>query len=380
MITKTTDFITPAMRFVKPFTSAVIATIALGGCASKEEREIASGNFKYTEVNSRQTLLIPDDVDTPDFSKRYELPVLGEEAPTNLVGRNLPVVSPSLVLPVVTGSHITEGTKTATVWFDKVDDSQALDKTIWNSLLAFLEEQGIGVDSFNPEQQRLVTDWMIITSDEEESWYDWTSTESQIGRRFEFSLDVKAHGRSAALNAELVDYLASVGDDVSADIDVLKERREEVNILNQVISHYDYQIRLATSRKIQQIRQGLEMQMGFDENGDAAFVIDAMYDIAWPRMQLVLRKLGFDVKDLDKSNGLLFVSYSGKEEKWFEGWFSSDDEFDLDKDDYRLQLRQMGDKTSVTFMNAESEPFQANQISQLFPLFSDTMSEDDLDI
>ena len=122
------------------------------------------------------------------------------------------------------------------------------------------------------------------------------------------------------------------------------------------------------------------MQMGFDDNGDAAFVIDAMYDIAWPRMQLVLRKLGFDVKDLDKSNGLLFVTYSGKDEKWFEGWFSSDDEFQLDEDDYRLQLREMGNKTSVTFMNAESEPFQANQVSQLFPLFSDTMSEDDLDI
>lgn len=380
MTTITANFITPVMRRAKPAVVAVIATIVFSGCASKEDRELASGSFKYTEVNTGQTILIPEDVDTPEFSSRYELPALGEDAPTNLVGRNLPIVSPSLVLPVVTGSHLTEGTKTATVWFDKVDDSQPLDKTIWNSLLAFLEEQGIGVDSFNPDDQRLVTDWMIITGDEDQSWYDWTTTESQIGRRFEFTLDMKPHGRSAALNAELVDYLASVGDDVSADLDVLNERREEVNILNQVISHYDYQIRLATSRKIQQIRQGLDMQMGFDENGDAAFVIDAMYDIAWPRMQLVLRKLGFDVKDLDKSNGLLFVTYSGKDEKWFEGWFSSDDEFQLDEDDYRLQLREMGNKTSVTFMNAESEPFQANQVSQLFPLFSDTMSEDDLDI
>ena len=33
-------------------------------------------------------------------------------------------------------------------------------------------------------------------------------------------------------------------------------------------------------------------------DGDAAYIVEAKYDVAWPRMLLVLRKLGFDVKDL----------------------------------------------------------------------------------
>lgn len=356
------------------------AGLVLTGCASKEERELASGSFRYTEVQTGQHIRIPEGVDTPEFSTKFELPELGENAPTDLIGAQLPVSSPNLVLPVVTGSHIAEGTKTATVWFDKVDESQPLDQAIWNSLLAFLEEQGIGVDSFDPETNRLVTDWMIITNEEETSWYDWTTTESEIGRRFEFVLDMKPHGRSAALNAELVDYLASTEGNVTGDIDVVRERREEVGILNQVINHYDYQIRLATSRKIQQIRQGLNMEMGFDADGAPAMMIDAKYDIAWPRMQLVLRKLGFDVKDLDKSNGLLFVMYSGAESRWWEGWFSSTDEFELDKDDYRLQLNDLGEKTSVTFMDNESSPFEANQITQIYPRFAEVMADNDLDI
>ncbi|WP_100657259.1 outer membrane protein assembly factor BamC [Alteromonas flava] len=372
------------MKKLNPFANIGIAALVgvlLSGCASKEERELASGGFNYTEVNPGQTIAIPDDVDTPNFSNRYALPEIGENAQRELVGQKLRVASPSLVIPSVTGSHITEGTKTATIWFDKVDDSQPLDQAIWNSLLAFLEEQGIGVDSFDAENQRLVTDWMIVSKeDEDSSWYDWTSTESQVGRRFEFTLDMKAHGRSAALNTELVDYLEQSGENVVADIDAIRERQEEVSILNQVINHYDYQIRLATSRKIQQIRQGFNMEMGFDDNGNAAFVVDAEYDIAWPRMQLVLRKLGFDVKDLDKSNGLLFVTYAGTEEKWYEGWFSDDDTMELEEDDYRLQMRELGAKTSITLMDNQSQPFTANKVSDLFPRFAEVMSEDDLDI
>ncbi|WP_100641262.1 outer membrane protein assembly factor BamC [Alteromonas facilis] len=368
------------LSYVVNVGASIALAVVLTGCASKEERELASGSYRYTQMTPGQTISIPEGVDAPEFSKRYELPALGENAPRDLVGEKLRVASPSLVIPSVSGSHIAEGQSSATIWFDKVDDSQPLDQAIWNSLLSFLEEQGIAVDSFDKEQERLVTDWMIVSKEEDDSWYEWTSTESQIGRRFEFKLDMKPHGRSAALNVELVDYLEQKGDDVAANIDAIRERREEVNILNQVISHYDYQIRLATSRKIQQIRQGFDMQMGFDDDGNAAFVIDAEYDIAWPRMQLVLRKLGFDVKDLDKSNGLLFVTYSGAQEKWWEGWFSSNNELLLDEDDYRLQIKALGPKTSVTLMDDESEPFTANRVSDLFPRFAEVMSENNLDI
>jgi outer membrane protein assembly factor BamC len=360
--------------------TVTIAVMLVAGCASREERKLASGSFKYVEMSEGKKIQIPEGIDTPEFSNEYGLPPLGENAPRDLTGRRLPVRSPNLVLPIVSGSHITEGTKTATVWFDKVDDSQALDQTIWNSLLAFLEEQGIGVDSFDPENQRLVTDWMIITSEDEGSWYDWTSTSSEIGRRFEFSLDLKPHGRSAALNTQLVDFLSSNGDDVTDQIDVLKQRRQEVDILNQVINHYDYQIRLSNSLRIKEIRQGINMEMGFDEDGEPAFVMDAKYDVAWPRMQLVLRKLGFDVKDLDKSNGLLFVTYAGADESWWQGWFDSESDMPLEQDDYRLLMRGLGNKTSITFMDSESIPFPANQVVALFPPFSEVMSENDLDI
>ena len=122
------------------------------------------------------------------------------------------------------------------------------------------------------------------------------------------------------------------------------------------------------------------MELGFDEDGEAAFVVDAEYDVAWPRLLLVLRKLGFDLKDYDKSNGLLFVKYNGSEAVWWSTlWSEDEDALPLDTDEYRFKIGSLGSKTSVTVLDNESKAFPANKLSDIYPTFSRTMSADDLD-
>ena len=345
-----------------------------------EERRHANGDFKYLDEPPAGAIKIPADLDTPYFNNTYRIPELGENADTDLYGKNIVVTSPALVLPLVTGSHIEEGLKQASVYFDQVDDSQPLDTTIWNSLINFMEENGIGVDSFDKEQQRLVTDWMIIEPDEDTPWYVWTKTDRSIGRRFEFWLDVKPHGRTAALNVELKDYLETVGEEVISELDHDGTRRNEVEVLNQVIGHYAGQIRVAEVKRIQEIRKGLAMELGFDRDGEPAFVVDAEYDVTWPRLLLVLRKLGFNVKDLDQSTGLLFVKYGGGDTSWWKRLWADKGDLPIDEDDYRLQVREMGTKTSVTLLDEESNPFSVDLVTDLFPTFEETMSSDNLDI
>jgi outer membrane protein assembly factor BamC len=123
------------------------------------------------------------------------------------------------------------------------------------------------------------------------------------------------------------------------------------------------------------------MELGFDSDGEPAFVVDADYDITWPRLLLVLRKLGFDVKDYDKSNGLLFVKYNGAEDGWWSNIWSSDkNEMDLEPQEYRIKVETLGKKTSITLLDDESNPFPVNKLTDLFPTFLKTMSADDLDI
>ncbi len=357
-----------------------VAMVVLAGCSSQIDRKTASGSYEYLKTKEVKLLEVPSELETPTFSRDFEVPALGPKADPSLVGKSLAVRSPALVLPLVTGSHVEEGKNSATIWFDQVDDSQPLSQAIWNSLLSFLDEQGIGVDRFSPEEKVLVTDWIVIKKEIEGPWYSFIDEESEIGERFEFKLDVKPHGRSAALTVDLKDYMQTINGDVVSEVSTIEERREEVEVLNQVIGHYEYQIQLAETRRIARIRQGIQTEMGFNDDGDAAYIVEAQYDVAWPRMLLVLRKLGFDVKDLDKSNGLLFVTYNGDQGSWWNGLFSSDDNL-LKKGEYRLKVARAGaDRTSVTFMNNESVPFEANQVSDLYSAFAEVMSEDNLDI
>jgi len=359
----------------------VITATLLTACSSLEEREVASGSFDYIKEQPGQKIKIPDDVDTPKFNDAFKLPDLGEDAPINVVGKDLSVISPSLVLPVVAGSHIEEGSKNATVWFDQVDDSLPLDTAVWNSLIRFLETEGIGVELFDKDNQRLTTDWMIIDESEDASWYSWSKSERTVGQRFEFSLNKKPHGRTAALSVNLVDYKEKL-DSQSTEITQVKDkRRNEVEVLNMVVKNYEFETKVANVKRFRKIREGLEMELGFDSDGEPAFVVDADYDTTWPRLLLVLRQLGFDVKDYDKSNGLLFVKYNGAEDGWWSNIWSSDkNELDLDTEEYRVKVLGVGKKTSVTLLDDESTPFPINKLTDLYPTFSKTMSDDNLDI
>jgi outer membrane protein assembly factor BamC len=362
-------------------TATVMTASLLTACSSLEEREVASGSFEYIKEQPGQKIKIPDDVDSPNFNDTFKLPELGENAPLTAVGKDLSVQSPSLVLPVVSGSHIEDGSKEAIVWFDQVDDSLPLDTAIWNSLIRFLETEGIGVEMFDKDKQRLVTGWVLVDESEENKWYSWSSSERTIGQRFEFSLNKKPHGRTASLSVELLDYKEKL-DAQSTEITQVKDkRRNEVNILNQVVKNYEFETKVADVKRFRQIREGLQMELGFDSDGEPAFVVAADYDITWPRLLLVLRKLGFDVKDYDKINGLLFVKYNGAEDGWWSNIWSSDkNEIDLKPEEYRIKVESLGAKTSITLLDNASKPFPVNKLTDLYPAFLETMSADDLDI
>ncbi|MDU0354969.1 outer membrane protein assembly factor BamC [Paraglaciecola aquimarina] len=361
-----------------------ISLVTLGlltACSSLEEREMASGSFDYLQENPGQRIDIPEDVDTPNFSDAYKLPEIGEQAQKGTMGEALSIASPALVLPIVTGSHIEEGSKDATIWFDQVDDSQALDITIWNSLIAFLEKEGIGVKEFNKERQFLETDWLIIDEASNAKWYSWSKSARVTGQRFKFDLELKPHGRTAALKAQLLEYKQQDSPDSPEITQSTEERRHAVDILNEVVKHYEFEIKLADVKRIREIRQGLAMALGFDEDGEAAYVVDAKYDIAWPRFLLVLRKLGFDVKDYDKSTGLLFTKFNGVDDGWWSGmWGDDNTELNLTEEEYRFKLGDLGPKTSVTLLDSDSKPFPVNKLTDLYDAFSKVMSAENLDI
>lgn len=356
------------------------AAVVVSACSNPGARERASGDYEYMKTEQTSSVLnVPDDLESPRRSNQYELPILKTSDTSPILGSSLRISSPRLVLALVAGSYVEEGSNSATVIFDQVNEDNTLDKTVWDKVLAYLEQNSIGVESFDRENNILVTDWVVSQTELDTSWYDFSSSYIDHAKRFKLSLDLAPHGRTASLTSEIVDYIDDDGDSSIASMDVITRRINEVDFLNFIIEEYDFSIRLAQNQRIEKIRDGFNSELGFDPDGDSAMVIDAAYNDTWPRLLLVLRKMGFDVIDLDQSSGIMFVIYNGQEDGFWAGMFS-DDELELDEGNYRIFVRRSGAKTTITFKDSESISFSAQQTSDIFPVFKEYMASDNLDI
>lgn len=356
---------------------SLLALIALAACSSSDTRKQATGNFDYLEVGEAQMLQVPEDLTRPPISNRFELPPVNSKH--NILGPEVLVESPRLVLPLVSGSHVEEGSAKATVMFDQVNDSKALDAEVWDTVLGYLELNNIAVESFERDDNILVTDWVVSRKNVDSSWYDFNDEVIEQARKFRLTVDLAPHGRTAALNVEKIAFIDENGESKLANISPFELRENEVNFLNYIIQEYDFGIRLAQNQRIEMIREGFNSELGFNPDGEPAFVVDAIYANTWPRLLLVLRKMGFDVIDLDQSSGLMFVKYNGPDTSWWDGMFV-DEELDLEKINYRLLVEAVGEKTVITFKNTDNEAFEAKQATDLFSVFSDYMAEENLDI
>ncbi|MDT0594293.1 outer membrane protein assembly factor BamC [Glaciecola petra] len=357
--------------------------LVLAGCSSPSQREKVSGSYDYLKTKQlTDGFEVPTDLQQPLRSNQYDLPILesANEDAEALVGQNMRISSPRLILPLVSGSNVIEGSEDAVVTFDKINDREALDKTIWDKVLGYLEKNNIGVENFDRENNVLTTDWVVSRTEiPADSWYDFTSEFIEESRKFTLSLELAPHGRIASLSNEIVAYIDQDGNSALNSLDAISERSDEVEFLNYIIAEYDFGIRLARSERIAKIRDGFSTELGFNADGDSAYIINAGYNNAWPRLLLVLRKMGFDVIDLDQSSGLLFVAYNGNDDGWFSGLFS-DEELPLEKDNYRILVQRSGERTSVTFKDDENISFDIQLVTDLFPIFQEYMASDNLDI
>jgi outer membrane protein assembly factor BamC len=357
------------------------ASLILASCSSYEKRQIANGDFDYIEESQTQEVKIPENLANPAFTEEFAIPEAGDYR-NEPVGESLSVTSPSLVLAIVGGTHVEEGEDSATVWFDQVSDNEALDTTIWNTIINFLEENGIGVNSFDKASQVLISDWIINDTSISKGILGWVGLNKEKhseGVRFKFTLVLRPHGRSGALTVELIDFLETVDDQVVENNVLFDEKGAAVDILNRVLLHYDFQNRRQQARKIREVRDGVEVEQGFDEQGNPAYLVPAQFDIAWARLLLAAQAMGFTVSDIDQSTGYVYVNYQAEGGSWWSSLWGSDGKtLPVEEGDYQFKLLEQNGVTTISVLDGLGNPVDASIVNALFPEFSNVMSSGSL--
>jgi outer membrane protein assembly factor BamC len=351
----------------------------LSGCSTVSERRTASGNFDYLEVTAQAPVAVPESLSAPTAYRDFVIPPAASQ--NGLVGKDLPVVSPALVLTTAQGTYLEEAQISTSAVFDKLDNEADIRTLVMQRLATYFERESIGFTIPDQQGNVVLTDWILTSESGESPWYSLSDDSQEVGKRFQLTIEPASHERSARLSVELTDLVVAQGADLVDTLEPFAKRELEAELLNGIIRQYSLEQKIASQQRLAQIRSGIPSELGFDAAGNGALVLGAQYDIAWPKLQLVLRKLGFNVKDLDKSNGLIFVNYQGQEDGWFGSWFGSGDKLALAQDDYRLQVTRLSaNKTAITFMDEQNEPFTAAKVAELFPVFADTFQRDNLDI
>jgi outer membrane protein assembly factor BamC len=194
----------------------------------------------------------------------------------------------------------------------------------------------------------------------------------QVSGKFSFTFNIKDHKRSGLISTSLID--------IDGSDNGISKRNVEVSMLNDVLALEAKRLRKKQELRRDEMKKGIAVTLGFDGNGESAFIVDAEFDISWVRFLSALKTLGFTIDDRDSSAGTIYAKYNGVESSFFGSLIGSEDDLPIDKQTYHIQLGDLGKKTTIAFLDDEDIPMSAKFMSDIHQAFADSMADDSLKI
>lgn len=348
----------------------LVLLVALSACSTNESRTTASGSKAYLQTTANQTIQVPAELNKPITTDRYAIPAVGAAAAVNM-GNDLPVSSVQLVRPLAAGTYIEENSNEAIVVIDRLDSPLEVNEYVWNM-----------VDGYALQNQLTVANQVQFARVIQKSYRDnmdalfSLATDEAPAERVDFLLTLvpEGNGRVARLKVELLAAQTANGEALS----VFVQRDLAFNLLNDILTYANEQDTRTKYQRIARIRDGVDSQIIINDKGQTQLVAAENYDVIWSKVLLVLRKLDFDVKDLDKSTGLLTLNYL-PDNSWWDNLFG-DESLALEEGAYNMQLITNDNGTAITLTDKDGQALADSTLQQLFSAMQSLLAEDNLDI
>ncbi|MEH6464227.1 MAG: outer membrane protein assembly factor BamC [Shewanella psychromarinicola] len=354
----------------------LLLVAAITACSTPLDRRQANGDDDFVNAETTPLLTIPQGLNTPTYSKEYDIPAVGNKVNKQLVGKNLDIRAPLQVLPMAEGTHIEESNDNIRVVIESIESTTDLNQEIFDVINGYLAKNNIAVRSEDMAAGFIETDW--IENDEiiESNW--WSSDKVyQLRQRYRYQVEVKSHGRSGSVAIDLIEHQEFYDDkDQKILLNGEDKRRYTTDMLNNAIAYMsikrDQAIRAA---RIEQ-SLGIKVDLVTNASESAYWLADASYKSVWDRLRLVLPEMGFDVVDMDNSKGLFYINLEESGGFWSSLW--SEEKLSLKKGNYRLLLKETEDvnQTKILLRDVEDKPLPDESITEVYNIISDLMQED----
>lgn len=361
----------------------LVLVAAITACSSPVERRQANGGDEYTNVNVQPTLVIPEGLNTPNYSKEFDIPKLSANVDDKTVGLQLDIRPPLQVLPMAEGTHVEESGDKIKIVVESIDNDVDLKQELYDVLKKHLANQSIAVLSEDYEKGLIETGWIENQEVIESSF--WGSDEVyELRQRYQFEVDVRPHGRSGNILINLLEHEESF-DGQQQDIILSGEdkRRYTIDMLNNAVAYMS--VKRAQSMKAKRLRESLGIDVNIVKGTETAegeqaeqsyWLAQAPFQRTWDRLRIVLPEMGFEIVDMDSNKGLYYINVNDDSGFWSSLW--SEKKLPVEEGSYRILLKSDdNDKTTrIDLHDSEDKPLDNKVVEAVYEGFSELMQED----
>lgn len=347
--------------------SVVILTSVVTGCARFDTRTQVEGDTDY-----EQAVLI-EKFDNGHFSRAehrttFDIQALSvRQEKLGLIGKNVDVRPPTQLMPVLDGVLLDSDIRQTKVWFNAFKQENDMQQKVWDLTLQYLESKKSTPVSADRLSLAITTSPVVS----ERSYGSLSKNNVRDQATYDLQLSEGSDGRSVSLLVDVQSYQqTNDGVAVKHILEGRNKRSIEIRFINDMLD-FAYLKQESEALKAAD-NKPLPIKLGFDDNHQTAWIIDAEFIEVWRKLPSLLKLMSFNAVDNDKNLGYFLVKFESQDaEYWTEKNLNP---IDLEEGEYFVQLGELtGGDTSLTWLDADKKQLSDQQVTELYLSITDNI-------
>ncbi len=323
-----------------------LSTVMLLAACSSDQRykRQVSGDESYLQAPELKDLNAPAGMILPLQNGDYEITA---SAGNGAVGKQLDIRPPAQPLALLNGARSQFAGNTGTLMLENTRSG-----SIWPQVVNVVQSYKFPIADRQDASQQLTTDWV-----------QWNRADEDNQYRGRYQISVQQQGYQQALTVRLL-QLQQQGEDVTAPAQI---QRYTAQMLNDISTGLD---KISSAQEDAAANHGVtrvDVQSGADDTGLPNLILRAPFNAVWQRLPDALKRVGMEVKDSNRSQGSLAITYKAPGSGRFEDLGAKDPE--LPNGDYKLQVGDLDNRSSLQFIDPKGHPLTQSQNDALVAVF-----------
>lgn len=354
---------------------SILAATLVSGCSIFPD---ADKRTTYLDASKGESLAIPEGLQPVQKASQYRIP---DDSLQGNLGDQLDIRAPSQILTIATGSRVEEGETGARIWLDQTPTINNLEDFVWKALVSYAEEEGLGIVKQDRSTLTLETGW--LENQVLEGFWWWEEFVGINRARVVFKVNMRPHGRTAEVTAEVIEYEA-LSELERSRKPLIQKQRLAIQALNEFVVQYDYMQRQIVAATVKNRSAYSEQTLVISTNsaGEPALNSEKRIDAVWSQTRSALEQLNFQVTDYNNSERVYYVTYTKPESSFWGSMFGDETAppLPLENGEYLVKVTGKGDVAAITFYHSDNTAFSQSLLEQISPIFMQIVEQTGLEL